>query len=845
MCTNLYLVKLRINGRGQTNCRNAIHFVMSSLNNDDTRPVQMFVISDGEINDTEECQKIISTYTNARKWPVHALLIRLKDHQDSSPSTLALSCFGVLSTNNITIQDVCVHNGNAYNYAELYNAIGDFCNKVKLLDYTLLSHETARFKRTPVSASMTECVVTTGTSVFCTEPIMPVIDNVLKEEELTTILTFLEERTALLQISNDAKKIEELTQWFNQLSEYLNKQETNSLLEGHLNTVFARTRAFSRRVHTSKTSILHRIRTNINDTKVATLNSQQQAEWLREISCNKSGKALARRTKLITPEGPQYAVEKLLNDVTIVESTPNEERSYFSLSNASDTILALQSISSSVKDFENYEILQVTGLVGVPFQAPKYNYIDPFNLRIDHVVCGTYLGEFDAEFTYGSACPGQSNITISGIIPLLRINPELYKLYTKKTIRTLFETQASISIRGAIAPITHDAVALCSAGAMSILASSKTLSTIQKWTLEALIENVRYLVGEDETSRVYNPEEYEALTTTIVKGIAPLKYVTALLRKNNLEKGLSAHIFNLYRNDCFATIKRVIKGNADESKQALYKLLNIDVITHGTKPQAEFVEEPASISFCKNYIPGEIPLFVPTPNAYEGLASYIEGEEITAADNIRLHSTIRAYKIMSGMPDEDASIEDTVQQIYKSEYEALLQIKKASETFLEMCQLVRRLADETNWELFKELVITKIVNRNAAAYSRLLETCFENNVPLQHQKLAFLVTGRDVMGDVNDALFVNGNIDYKAFKRVQNFVDVKCGEILQYIFTTFKVLYRADIPNRHGHGNSFPSFRQMGFRTMTTFKESVSKEEYDCYYHAHCIEKKCCLDVTK
>lgn len=67
-------------------------------------------------------------------------------------------------------------------------------------------------------------------------------------------------------------------------------------------TLAGRARAIAKSIKARTASAIDRLRQQLNSGKVSSLNAQQKADWLRGVTDNKSGRALARRADGADPE---------------------------------------------------------------------------------------------------------------------------------------------------------------------------------------------------------------------------------------------------------------------------------------------------------------------------------------------------------------------------------------------------------------------------------------------------------------------------------------------------------------------------------------------------------------
>jgi hypothetical protein len=110
-----------------------------------------------------------------------------------------------------------------------------------------------------------------------------------------------------------------------------------------------------------------------------------------------------------------------------------------------------------------------------------------------------------------------------------------------------------------------------------------------------------------------------------------------------------------------------------------------------------------------------------------------------------------------------------------------------------------------------------------------------------------LLTGRHVVENPAEGVWASGNFYTGNWMEVANFIQqfpggddrmVLLGK-LRKIYGIYK--YRDAGHNRHGHGNDFPSFWALGFKSLREMRGSVPPDQFLAYLRNHCQEKQCCI----
>lgn len=195
----------------------------------------------------------------------------------------------------------------------------------------------------------------------------------------------------------------------------------------------------------------------------------------------------------------------------------------------------------------------------------------------------------------------------------------------------------------------------------------------------------------------------------------------------------------------------------------------------------------------------------------------------------------------------EKQIRKYVQGCYKEKYFSELQIQRKTEKESMRDELILSLM-EADLPEFKRLLkegIRKgtqnlIINDSSnMGYMDLLNK-FANpkeDVKLRFEKISISAYGYDTIDDKDkkEPLFNNGNSmrrdHFKIFRKLylENNLDFKA--IYTDIGGSLHIYRQLD--NRHGHGNSKPSYWAIGYDTVTEMYSTVSKEEWEEYTKIH------------
>ena len=605
--------------------------------------------------------------------PITAVLLRTLTSASADPDTRALASIGSLCTEKVSIVDVkCYGDSEEIGLFNLTQAMVEGLRGCTSSFHATLETEQAILRRLPTDAPCSSMRVACGRATYLlldtpletlriNGKIVRVIDDTptgdrLTEESFRPFVEFVIQQIQMWTIvgSRDAD-IARIRAWFQELQAYLSSIESNAAEDADL-SVLARSRSVMRAVKKRQGSIIDQLLQLENKQAVAALNSQQQANWLNSVKDDRGGRALAKRAQraqggeIDYSEQAQTAVTKIAASRLVDEDAPNDIVSFYSQSDSREsTVLAARELLPACEELSATDVLSCIGLNGVPFQANAGNYVDPFSLRIrpENLFVGQILGEPDIWVrriqggnTTNFACPGRPETNITGVIALCNIDREAYQLMTSPGIRPYYEMQCAAQIRGALAVVPHDAIALSGAGAWCLLETfgkKASLTSLERETLAALVENLHHLIGkayaEDNFKEIHNVLCTQADVRPWLSGDRnisnSLQVVVTLLRYSSPPPNLQAVLRALYHLDCYQSVKRQFKDAEGNRTEALKTLLEIDLNANGTPTAPLFAPELADIRHFDRINVGAmaLPRWIPPTRGYVALWAHLTGKE--------------------------------------------------------------------------------------------------------------------------------------------------------------------------------------------------------------------------
>lgn len=655
--------KLNIASRGSTNMVQVIGLLQAELLSCD-EPHHIIVLSDGGVGDQEQTSKLAAKVASELKIKsrVSCSLIRFMSSSSAEvrkapsfcfsrnlfnafffskqPDTRALTCIQLFANNNEKTALMDVSNGNdnsAVGISNLKNAIIDGCSSGGLGNMCDISADVP-MRSSPFADFAPSHRVACGQRYFFilgTEPakqlhvgtsVVQVVDEGIPKD-VNVLALFVESVGAGLKMglvasgknmSQELKdKIAKTLAYFEGVQAFISSFKKEEGLENKSNTVSSRAKALAKQLSSRTESCIDQLRQQLNVDRVAGLNAQQTADWLRNVDTGaKSSKNLARRTEGVDYEGDsRNSMHALANACRKVprggEGDNDNNVSFYSQSSFSECVRAVEELGDAIDSATLQDWMAVIGGVGIPFEAHTGNYVDCWQFRVapDNLFVGQFLAEPDLWLTYIQSqsntasllCPGRPDKTITGVVVLRDLNKTFYDLYLKHG-RPLAEMQCSAMMRKVVACVPHDVIAVSTACAWSLLGKVGSLSSLEKEILSSLRGNIEFLIGH-----AYKEDNFQQLWASLTKNkdVRPhltgdlnvtniLKCVAAIIRYAKPGDDLRAALRAMYQLEAYQTAGRVFRaqdGPAQRS-EALKQLLAIDLAAHATPLTPLFEPEP-------------------------------------------------------------------------------------------------------------------------------------------------------------------------------------------------------------------------------------------------------------
>ena len=210
---------------------------------------------------------------------------------------------------------------------------------------------------------------------------------------------------------------------------------------------------------------------------------------------------------------------------------------------------------------------------------------------------------------------------------------------------------------------------------------------------------------------------------------------------------------------------------------------------------------------------------------------------------------------MIDLVDEEAAkkmVQDYIRKRFENQYTTDLALKGRAERAELASQLVQSITQSKDHEGMIDLLrdgLTRgktqlaIVNSSSLGFVELKDKLLNLNekIPRRLDIIKVFLLGRDYKRD-DEPVWNNGNVlftpDFAAFEKI--FIDLgfqaEWEKIKEEYMKRNLHIYRDGL-NRHGHGNTKPSYWAFGHATLQVYKENVSAEVFKEYCDTH---QTCC-----
>jgi len=367
-----------------------------------------------------------------------------------------------------------------------------------------------------------------------------------------------------------------------------------------------------------------------NQEKLNELNSQQKADYLRNVDNTKLGKNLAKRavdsgldfTEKIKEE--ILEMKKHLNEISQIDDS-NDPISFYSTSSTLEGIKSLCALDEDpvFGELSATDFLELINIVGIAALGNIGDFVDPLLYLTKNVYPGCYISVSDIVTAEGIAKNQQKKLVVPGInqeinncIPVFT-NEKVYK-FLRTYAPTILELTAGIGMRRVLADIPKTFESTILAGLWKIIGivkGSEKLEVNAKSLLE-LIKTMVIVAGnhnEDVLQTIneqFEKKENKKLGLYLngygLFQLLPVLYKIAsqnILSKELLQKFMRS----IYRFEVYKIIRKNIRNNKTDKEQKDYiektmnEALGIDFEKYGTK-LPEMFEKKVNPEFNDQYI---------------------------------------------------------------------------------------------------------------------------------------------------------------------------------------------------------------------------------------------------
>ena len=610
---------------------------------------RILTLSDGELHDSRETSNKASEYYNKikGKYSINSQAIRFFSSSYADPDTLGLA--SVLQLN--TIKDTTLLDVNAKDDESL---IADKLSKLFINDglgnKIVLISDKQNIKSAPWEEKSNQIVLAPGRNVFWLDDISqfniqvndenPVKVEIQNGEDINlenygTILAdkikaFMTKLKILKILGNEKAKeeIDVMVKYFKEFEETLDKvnQEELVLKDGKMNS---RIQYIKKLINQRKGLISNQMEAIKNEQKLSELNSQQKADYLRNVDNTKLGKSLAKRaveSGLDFTEAIKEQIQEMkrhLNEISEIDYS-NDPVSFYSTSSTLESIKTLCALDEDpvFGEMSATDFLELVNIVGIASLGTVGDYVDPLLYLAKAVYPGCYISVSDI-ITAESVSKNQKKLMAPGInqeinncIPVFT-DQKVYE-FLRKYAPTILELTAGIGMRRVLGdiPKTFEATVLAGLWKMiGIVKGSEKLEINAKSLLE-LIRTMVIVAGNHNEDVIqviqdqFHKEDAKKLGLYLngygLFQLLPVLYKIGsqnMLSKEELQKFLRS----IYRFEVYKIIRKNIRLNKTEKEQKDYiektlnEALGIDFEKYGTK-LPEMFEKKIDPEFCDQYV---------------------------------------------------------------------------------------------------------------------------------------------------------------------------------------------------------------------------------------------------
>jgi len=490
--------------------RDLIKFIES------TDMVNFIIITDGICQDGVQVLNLIESFLTNRKnvkSSVSGLLVRKTSLGWGPPDATILSAFGLLTTTPYRMVDIDsfrgFHLSTAVENVEKFTmtAPGEPC-LCTIPGDELTSASKSRNCFVAENAILDSVDINGKSYRVSSVPLRT-------GAELVPLLQRIEQRVRTCQVSGlsgrSACRSQEITTWANHLWNNL-----DDILLPFVALQSTHKKRLHRLIGSRTRGLLLALKERANTKRVNKMNQQQRADYLREATQSAASRRLAKR---MADKGDIVldAVKSLRKHpwTNQTNQTRDAPVSFVSLASTGEMV---ESVDENLDCVEESDILLVVGCVGLAIDVDSSEYPDPWQARIKHVYVDCYISQPDVCEARSRGTPLLTPFTkklITSVVPLREIDPEPYD-HLSRYGAGILDTHASVSLRGMIGSVSHDALALKTKCAMKLLGSC-VKPDAKRREIECFLMLARDLKHEWRARQLSKTLTFQSLLEAMVK----------------------------------------------------------------------------------------------------------------------------------------------------------------------------------------------------------------------------------------------------------------------------------------------------------------------------------------
>jgi hypothetical protein len=642
---NGFLNPLKENARGCTYMHGVFEQLDKIITNQNSS-YRILTLSDGDLHDSPQTSNTASEYYNKikGKYNINSQAIRFFSSSYANPDTLGLASVIQLNTvKQATLLDV--------NAKDDESTIADQLSKLFIYDglgnKILLLSDKQNIQTAPWEEKKNQIVLAPGRNIFWLDDISqfnikfneeePVKVNMVNDEDINTqnygiiladkIKEFMTKLKILkiLENSKAQEELEKMVKYFKEFEDSLERvnEEELVLKDGKMNS---RIQYIKQLINKRKGLISNQMEAIKNEQKLSELNSQQKADYLRNVDNTKLGKSLAKRavsSGLDFTEVIKNEIIEMKNHLAEINDIDysNDPISFYSTSSTLESIITLCALVEDpvFNEMDVTQFLEITNIVGIASLGTIADYPDPLLYLAQSIYPGCYISVSDI-ITAESVSKNQSKLKAPGLnqeinncIPVFS-EKKVYD-FLRKYAPTLLELSAGIGMRRVLADIPKTFEGNILSGLWKMIGIVKGNEKYEV-NIKSLIELIKTMIivagnhNEDVIEVIQNQFKNENCKKLglYLNGYGLFQLLPVLnkiatqnmLSKEELQKFMRA----IYRFEVFKIIRKNIRKNENQKdyiEKTMNEALGIDFEKYGTK-LPEMFEKKLNPEFCDTYV---------------------------------------------------------------------------------------------------------------------------------------------------------------------------------------------------------------------------------------------------